>query len=337
MVLHRDEPEPDAGDEASLASTYAARRRAELSAEPLVQAGAAKGVVSGTITSFKDVWGHRELLGYLVRRELKSRYKDSALGFVWSVIRPLVMLLVYYVALGKFLGAARSVTDFAVFIYAGLTIWNLFAEILAAGTGSIVNNSGLIKKVYLPREIFPLATVGSALFNFVIQLGILILATLVVGHFPVGGNWMYFPVALLITVVWGTALALMLSAWNVYLRDVAYLVEVFVMVFFWASPIVYNWSFVHGVLGTSWIGELYVSNPMTLAVIGFQQTFWAPGAEASLRALPPADLANANFEQFMHPDGLMIRMLAALVVGLVLLWIGQRVFARLQANFAQEL
>ncbi|WP_255371603.1 ABC transporter permease [Cellulosimicrobium sp. CUA-896] len=130
----------------------------------------------------------RELLDMLVRRELKARYKDSTLGFVWSLGRPLAMLLIYYVALGQFLGAARSIPQFAVFIYAGLTAWNLFSESLTAGTGSVVANSGLVKKVYLPREVFPLSSIGSALFNFSIQLVILLAATVLVGQFPPGGH-----------------------------------------------------------------------------------------------------------------------------------------------------
>ncbi|HCX85877.1 MAG TPA: sugar ABC transporter [Micrococcales bacterium] len=301
------------------------------------QAGAGRGLALGTLRTIRDIWAHRELLGYLVRRELKSRYKDSALGFVWSVIRPLVMLLVYYVALGKFLGASRGIDGFAIFIYSGLTLWTLFSEIVTAGTGSIVNNSGLIKKVYLPREIFPIASVGSALFNFAIQFGILIAATVVLSGFPTTSAWWYFPVSLLVIVVWATALALMLSAWNVYLRDVGYLVEVFIMVFFWASPIVYAWSYARDAfdeMGAHWLNEVFLANPVTVAVIGFQQAIWAPGAAAAQVGRPAAEV---NTAQFAHPDELMLRLLVALVVGVLVLWIGQRVFARLQANFAQEL
>lgn len=198
----------------------------------------------------------------------------------------------------------------------------MISEILTAGTGSIVNNSGLIKKVYLPREIFPISVVGSALFNFSIQLAILIGATAVAGKFPTGERWIYFPVATLLALVWATALALMLSAWNVYLRDVGYLVEVFLLVFFWASPIVYAWFYVQKELtdlGMEWLIEVYTANPVTLAVLGFQETFWVGG------------------DGLAAPDHLMTRMFIALGVGLVALWAGQRVFARLQADFAQEL
>lgn len=296
----------------------ATARAAALADEPMRIAGPRPGFVRGTLSSLKDVIAHRELLGSLVRRELKSRYKDSALGFVWSLVRPLAMLLIYYVALGKFLGSERAVPDFAVFIYTGLTAWTLFSEVVLTGTASIVQNSGLIKKVYLPREVFPLSVVGSSLFNFGIQLVILLGATIMVGKFPTGERWLYFPLSLAVVLVWATALALLLSAVNVYLRDVQYLVDVALMILFWASPIVYAWHQVAGSV-TGWLQDLYLLNPMTIAVLGFQRTFWVAGDGQPA----PAHLAE--------------RLGIALAVGLVLLWVCQRVFARLQSNFAQEL
>jgi ABC-2 type transport system permease protein len=299
----------------------ASERAARLAVEPLREAGPRPGFASGTLSSIRDIAAHRELMGFLVRRELKSRYKDSALGFLWSLIRPLSMLLIYYIALGKFLGAARSIPDFAIFIYTGLTAWTLFAEIVTIGTASIVANAGLIKKVYLPREVFPLSVVGSAIFNFAIQLGILIAATIVVGRFPTGPRWFYFPLSLVVLLVWATALALLLSAVNVYLRDVGYLVEVALMILFWASPIVYSWSLVHKeLLKYPTLEQLYLLNPVTLAVCGFQQTFWVAGDS-----------------QPFEVTALGERLGIALVIGVVALWLCQRTFARLQANFAQEL
>jgi ABC-2 type transport system permease protein len=301
--------------------TDIARERAvRLAAEPLREAGPRPGFASGTFSSLRDIAAHRELMDFLVRRELKSRYKDSALGFVWSLIRPLAMLLIYYIALGKFLGAARSIPDFAIFIYTGLTAWTLFNEIVTIGTASIVANSGLIKKVYLPREVFPLAVVGSAIFNFVIQLGILLIATVTVGRFPTGSRWWYFALSLAVLLVFATALALFLSAVNVYLRDVGYLVEVALMVGFWGSPVVYSWAQVakslakHGTLE-----QLYLANPVTLVTIGFQKAFWVSGTGRPV------------------PDHLGERLGIALAIGVVLLWVCMRTFARLQANFAQEL
>src|SRR5665647_2369562 len=129
-------------------------RAARLATEPLRAAGPRQGFVRGTVQSLRDIVGQGELLGLLVRRELKARYKDSMFGFFWSLAKPLAMLLVYYIAIGKFLGAESSprnpggIPSFAVFIFTGLTAWQLFSDIIVSGTGSIVANGGLIKKVY---------------------------------------------------------------------------------------------------------------------------------------------------------------------------------------------
>ena len=307
-------------------SSAPAQRVAALVTEPLRPAAPPSAFVTGTWTSLQDIWAHRELLGLLVRRELKARYKDSALGFVWSLIRPLMMLVIYYVAIGKFLGAEQvpgrqgGIPDFAIYIFTGLTVWQLFSEVVLAGTGSIVANGGLIKKVYLPREVFPLSTTGSALFNFAIQLGILAVASLVFGSLRFDTRLAYLPLSFALVLVWSLALALFLSAINVYLRDVQYLVEVAVMVLFWMSPIVYSWEQVsHALGGVPWVRELFLANPATLAVLGFQRTFWAAA------------------ETVHTADHLAARLATETLICLVLLWLAQRIFSRLQSNFAQEL
>ena len=299
-------------------TTIREQRAQRLALEPLVESGPGRGLAAGTVRQFRDIWSRRELLGLLVRREIKARYKDSTLGFFWSLVRPLTMLAIYYVAVGKFLNAAGAIPSFAIYVFTGLTAWNLFNEIVSAGTASIVANAGLVKKVYLPREIFPLSAAGSALFNFVIQLIILVAAVLVSRQLPTWQNLAYGPLAFVVICVWGIAFGIFLSAANVYLRDVQYLVEVALMILFWASPVVYSWTNVrHHVSGP--ILDLYLSNPMTLAVLGFQRAFWAAGD-----SVPP-------------PQALGLRLGVALIVGLALTWIAQRLFVRLQGNFAQEL
>lgn len=291
--------------------------------EPLARVGRRGGSAGGgTVRSLLEILSHRRLLGLLVSRELRARYKGSTLGILWSLMRPLAQLLIYYVAIGQFLGAARAIPEFAIFVFTGLSIWGLYSEIIQSGTSSIVSNSGLVKKVYLPREIFPLAAVGGALFNFAVQFGILVVATIVLGQVPWHADLLLVPLAIVLTVVLGTALALILSALNVYLRDVQHLVEIFVLIFFWASPIVYSMALVNNVLQGSWVEELYLANPITLAVLGMQKGMWIAGAQDPAQYWPP-DLA--------------LRMWIALAISLVLLWIAQRVFSRLQSNFAQEL
>ena len=310
-----------------------ARVRA-LADEPLRTAGPTQGFLRGTVRSVRDIAAQGELLRLLVRRELKAKYKDSTLGFFWSFARPLALLLVYYVAIGRFLNAEASprntggVPDFAVFIFCGLTAWQLFSDIVVGGTGSIVGNAGLIKKVYLPREVFPLSVVGASLVNFCFQLVILVGATVLVGDPPPVDRWGYALLSLAVLVAWSTALALLLAAVNVYLRDVQYLVEILIMILFWASPIVYAWRFVDGAIDGA-LQAVYLANPMTQVVMGFQRTFWIAGD--TWEDQKTGEIIAA------YPDGLTGMLTVTLVVSLVLVWLAQRLFARLQSNFAQEL
>lgn len=301
-------------------STNRDNRFAAIARAPMQVVGAPSHPLGGIWSSARDIWAQREMLDLLIRRDLKARYKDSALGFLWSLIKPLTQLVIYYVVMGKFLGAARGIPDFAIYIFTGLTVYSLFSEIISSTTGSIVGNSGLIKKIYLPREIFPLASVGSALFNYLIQFSILIAATLVLGTFTLSPNLLFILPSLFVVIVYGLAFGLLLSAVNVYMRDIQYLVEVGLMVMLWASPIVYSWSMVRDQVGNSLILDVYTNNPVTLAVLGFQRALWSGGT----------DSANS-------PENLLLRLVIAGIAGVILVLIFHRVFARLQGNFAQAL
>ncbi|MHA3700955.1 ABC transporter permease [Jatrophihabitans sp. YIM 134969] len=306
--------------ESSAQARALAERTASLQDLPMRPAGPRSGFFTGTAQSVRDIWAYRELLGLLTRRELKSRYKDSVLGFFWSLMRPLSQLLIYYVALGKFLGAQRAIDDYAIFVFTGLTAWSLFSEIVQSGTGSIVSNGGLVKKIYLPREVFPLAAIGSALFNFAIQFVVLVGATVLVGAVPLDRDLLYLPLGLLVLLLWATAAAFLLSAVNVYLRDIQYLVEIALMILFWTTPTVYSWEQVARTLQNHPVLlDLYNANPLVDITLAFQRAMWKAGDGA------PA------------PDHIWLNLLVLAGVGAVLLFLCQRVFTRLQNNFAQEL
>ncbi len=235
------------------------------------------------------------------------------------MLKPLAQLLVYYFVIGGLMKFGRNTPDFGIYIFAGLTVWTVFNEMVSGGTGSIVANSGLVKKVYLPREVFPLSTVGASLVNFAIQLGILLGFTIVAGAFPTSARLLYLPMGLLLILLFGSALALVLSAVNVYMRDMQHLVEIAMMLLFWASPIIYPYSLVADQFHGSWLEQLYLANPVTLAVLAFQRGAWVRGADQPF----PTDMG--------------LRLVIATATCVVLLWLAQRIFARAEGNFAQEL
>ncbi|MDC7122970.1 ABC transporter permease [Cellulomonas fimi] len=280
----------------------------------------------GAGRDWADVWRYRELLSNLVRKELKVKYKDSVLGFFWTLVRPLLQLLVYSVAIGIFLGSGKQIPEFGIYLFTGLVAWTLFTDIIGGSTGSIVSNAGLVKKVYLPLELFPFSVVGASAVNFVLQLVVLLGAYVVTGTWPAPGDLFLVPLALLVLVLFATALGLILAAANVYLRDVQYLVEVGLLLWFWMTPIVYDWTKVQQNLqgAHEWLFQLYMANPMTNVVLAFQRALW-PGGRTEQGA------------PFYYDGNLELRLAVVGAVSLVLLWFAQRVFARAQGNFAQEL
>jgi ABC-2 type transport system permease protein len=313
-------------------SVTADERIERLAKLPLVESGpTAKGIFRGFGTTVRELFRHRELLDLLIRRELKARYKDSRLGFLWSFVRPLTLLLVYYIVIGKFLGGANRAPQFAIFVFSGLTIWGLYNEVVVAGTSSIIGNAGLIKKVYLPREIFPLATLGSAIFSFTMQFIVLAAAVILLGQIPFTWAFFYAPAAIVIAIIYGLAVSLVLSAANVFLRDVKYLVEVGMLLLFWASPIVYPWATVAGFGAKApWAVDLYLLNPLTNIVLAFQRGMWVAGSHA-------VTLSGHVVKAQPWPAAMPLRLLIFGVIGLALLVVAQRIFARVQGNFAQEI
>ncbi len=295
----------------------------------------------------KEIWQYRQLLGQLTRKELKVKYKDSVLGFMWTLIRPLLQLLVYSIAVGGFLGNSKSIPEFGVYLFTGLLCWTLFTDIIGGCTGSIVGNAGLVKKVYFPREMFPLSVIGAAAINFLLQCVVLIGAYAVNGKWPYPDNFLLIPCALVVLLVFATALGLLLAASNVYLRDVQYLVEVTLLFWFWMTPIVYAWTNVRDKLAPhyKWLLDIYLANPMCDVVLAFQRALWPGGRlnivqhnpDGSIKLNPDGSQDLIRGHDHIYSGNLYGRLGILLAVCLVLLWLAQRIFARAQGNFAQEL
>ncbi|MET3718299.1 MULTISPECIES: ABC transporter permease [unclassified Arthrobacter] len=282
----------------------------------LVKPGEGRGLL--------DVYGHRFLLKLLVRKEIKVRYRGSVLGLMWSYVKPLMQFLIYFIALGIFLNLERGTPNYAIYLFSGIVLVNFFTESLANATRSIVDNRDLIRKIYLPRELFPAATVWVSAAHFLPQLLVLIGACLFVGWTPSILQIVAVVLVFAMVALLATGLGLMFGAVNVYFRDSENIVDMIVMVVTWASPVLYVWSMVERVMGP-WYW-LYQLNPMTTAVEIFHWTFWQPTLKADQIGL--ADM----------PPGLLTFWLpVSLLVTVVILFLGQFIFRRLAVHFAQEL
>jgi ABC-2 type transport system permease protein len=223
----------------------------------------------------RELYAAREILWNLVRKELKVKYTASVLGAVWSLLNPVVFLAVFSFVTKVLPG---GITDYPAFLLAGLLAWNLFSVSLSNGAQSVIANANLVKKVYFPREILPLGTVGVCLVDFVLQSAVLIAFFLVLGYgFHLGTLWLYpfaFVALLLITVTF----TMFVSALNVRYRDVQHLIGLALLVWFWMTPIVYGAGAVYRSLVATrfhinaW--RLYLVNPVTWVVMGFQRALY---------------------------------------------------------------
>jgi ABC-2 type transport system permease protein len=267
-----------------------------------------------------DVWRRRYLTRLLVAKEVRVRYQGSFLGLLWTYVKPLVRYLVYFLVFGYVLGIGDRIENFAVYVFAGLVVVTFFNEALSSATRSVRGNQGLINKIFLPREMFPLVSVIVSTRHFLPQVAVLLLIAGVNGWRPtwVGVGAALAGFALIFFFLVG--LGLIFSTLNVYFRDAEQVVEIVTMVAFWSAPVMYSWTFVADVVGEGRLLTLYLSNPLCVSVNLFHEAFWAPTAQ---NPIPPPDMAVPG----------------AIAVGIVVstLVVGQVLFSRLQGRFASEL
>ena len=189
-------------------------------------------------TRGRDLWRYRELIRNLVVSSLKSRYKNSSLGFIWSLLNPLGMMLVFTIVFGFLMPDVR-VEKYPLFLLTGLLPWNFFQASINAGLYSVVGSSNLVKKVYFPREVLPIATVLSQLVNFLLAFAVLFVALIV---FQASFSpWLWtLPFVILIQTVFSTGVVLVLGTLNVFYRDTAMIMEVVMLAWFFLTPVVYS-------------------------------------------------------------------------------------------------
>lgn len=267
-----------------------------------------------------DVFRRRHLLSLLVRKEVQIRYRGSVLGWLWSYVKPLVQFFVFFIALGLFLGLNSTIDFYPIYLLAGFTAVTFFSEAFNNGTKSIVDNAPLIKKIYLPRELFPVASMLVATVNILPQVLVVWVLALIFGwqfSFPAVGAIL---LGFLIIALLSTGLGLFFGAINVAFRDAQAFVEIIIMCAMWASPVMYQWSMVQENVGPLWF-DLYRLNPLTPAVELFHYGFWLPLDPRGGEPMP--DLATYS--------------IYAVVVAIVAVLVGQFVFRRLEGRFAQEL
>ncbi len=220
----------------------------------------------GWITiNLRELWQYRELLVFFIWRDLKVRYKQTALGVVWVILQPVMTMVVMSVVFGKIAKIPTDGIPYPIFAYSALVPWLYFAGGLARASGSIINSVNLIQKVYFPRLIVPIASVAGGIVDFLLAFAVLIVMMLYYEIYPnLSMIWTLIPLLLLATLL-SLGVGLWLAVFNVYYRDVRYIVPFLTQFWMYVTPVVYPAKLV----GPSW-RFLYNLNPMVGVVNGFR-------------------------------------------------------------------
>ena len=254
---------------------------------------------------FKELYNYRELLKTNVKKEIRGKYKASFLGVLWSFINPLLMVLVYAIVFPYIMRVQTE--NYLIFLICGVIPWNWFTNVISQGTTCITNNANLIKKVYFPREVLPISTVTAGLINFLISCIIIVIFVLLGGC---GLSWhiLLLPFIALIQYIFSLAVVFLVSAINVYVRDVEYMVIFIINMLFYASPVLYSFE-MFAVTKMIWLFRL---NPMAHIINAYRDIF------------------------YVHQMPNMINLLIVLLVSIVLIIICYSIFKKMEKRFAEE-
>ncbi|MBE6149983.1 MAG: ABC transporter permease [Firmicutes bacterium] len=256
--------------------------------------------------TINNLYNYRQLLKSNVKKDIRGKYKGSFLGILWSFINPLLMTLVYAIVFPFLLKSTEP--NYVTFIVIGILPWTYFTTTITLSHSCILYSGGIIKKVYFPREILPISVNVSGLINFLISCVIMFIFLIFSG---IGFSWyiLFLPLIILTQFILTQALALIISAVNVYVRDLEYIVGFFINMLFYATPILYSAS----LFSNSIIKYLIMVNPMATIIEGYRSIL---------------------FYQTM-PN--MMALSIVLFASIMLLFISLKIFKKLERGFAEEI
>lgn len=258
--------------------------------------------------ALKEIFNYRELLKTNVKKDIRGKYKGSVLGILWSFLNPLLQVVVYWIVF-PYLFRAASMDNYLCYLVTGIIPWTFFTTVINGGTMSMKANAGIIKKVYFPREILLISQVLSGIVNFLISCIIIVIFCVLTGA-GLSYHIVFLPVLVLIQSMLSLGIIFILSAINVYVQDVEYIVQFILNMAFYGTPILYQ---VDMFSNAGALLKLIAWNPMTI-------------------------LINAYRDIFFYHNWPQVKGLAAVcVLSLIVLGIGYAVFKKLEKGFAEEL
>lgn len=255
---------------------------------------------------FKEIWQYRDMIVSLVKRDIKIRYKGSVLGFLWMFLNPLLQLGVYTIVFTVIM--RNGIEDFPLFLFVALVPWQFFSTCLSAGTNVVFVQKELVKKIYFPREVLPIAFTIAQFVNMVLCYGIVILVAVISGVQVELKAWLYLPLIMLVEFLLCLGITYLVSALTVYFRDLEHILGVFTMVWMYLTPVIYPVEMV-----PEKYVDLFYLNPMTPITIAYRDILY--------------------YGQCPKSGPLMI----AIIMGVAMVVIGHITFGKLQKRFAEEL
>lgn len=191
--------------------------------------------------AFREIWEYRELLYFLVWKQIKTKYKQTAIGIGWAVLQPVLSMIIFTVIFSTLANIPTEGIPYAAFIYTTLILWTFFSTTLGSGTMSIVSNANMVSKIYFPRILLPLSLVIAGLLDYSIAFTLLIVLMIALG-IPFTVLMLLIVVPLLLTFVLSAGMCFWLSALSAKYRDVQYITPFFIQLLLFASPIIYSWN-----------------------------------------------------------------------------------------------
>lgn len=252
----------------------------------------------------KSLYNYRELLKSNIKKEIRGKYKGSFLGILWSFVNPLLSVLVYAIIFPLVLKNTQE--NYVIFLIVGILPWTFFTTVLNQGTFTIIGNSGIIKKVYFPREILPISVVTSGVINFLISC-IIIFVFLMISGVGFSIHIFYLPLVILTQFILSLGIVFITSSINVYIRDSEYIINFFVNMLFYATPILYSPD-----LFPDKFRWIITFNPMATIINSYRDVLFYQTA----------------------PE--LKYLFIVLFASLGLLFIGIRIFKKLEKGFAEE-
>lgn len=261
---------------------------------------------------FKEIYDYRQMIFSLVRKELRGRYKGSVLGFFWTFLNPLLQLLVYTMVFSTIMRS--GIEDYYLFLFVALVPWIFFSSCVTGGATSILNSGDMVKKIYFPREVMPIAYVTSAFVNMILTFVVVFAVLIVSGYGMNARALLYLPIIMIVEYLLGLGIALLTSALTVFFRDLAYILGIVAMAWQFLTPVMYSQEMVLDALASyPTLVRIWNMNPMTPVINAYRDILY-------YKTTPQ-----------------LSTLAAAVVLGVGILLIGELVFVKLQKGFAEEL